>query len=93
MQGAEERRVRPIGEEAPPEVGASSKEKARLNWRHIPFGAIHPRAQHGAFWLFHVIRRKEKRSKAIRLRRINTADLSAGIVADDALMVDKGRNI
>ena len=36
-----------ISEERRPKVGASSKEKARSNWGHMPpiTWAIHPRAQ------------------------------------------------
>ena len=105
MQGAKESRLRCISEEARPKVGASSKEKARLNWGTCPhngqcedwhwlrpFIPVHslPTIARGMIWLFHTIRRKEKRPKAIRLRRTNIADLSAGIVADDSLMVDQG---
>jgi hypothetical protein len=38
-------------------MGASSNEKAELAWGLMPPSpllAIHPRAQHRAFWLFHV---------------------------------------
>jgi hypothetical protein len=43
-------------EEPRPKVEASSKEKANLIWGQCPQApmTIHPRAQHGAFWLFHV---------------------------------------
>jgi len=46
-------------EEPRPKVGASSKEKAISAWVLAPpnlQSAIHPRAKHGAFWLFHVMK-------------------------------------
>jgi hypothetical protein len=54
-----------MSEEPRPKVGASSKEKARLNWGHMPpiTWAIHPRAQLTCNSTLHYLAFSRKRAK------------------------------